>query len=82
MSKEKKYFIISSIVIILISIYSIVNVNSIMKSMLESASSFQGAFGERMITVLSKKSFYIGTSVISIVVSLITLAISYKNKIP
>ncbi len=81
MSKEKKYFIITSVVIILISIYSIVNVNSIMKSMLESASSFQGAFGERMITILSKKSFYIGTSAISIVVSLITLAISYKNKI-
>lgn len=81
MSKEKKYFIISSIVIILISIYSIVNVDSIIKTTLNSLSNLHINLSQDFLDILSKKAIYIIPNVFSIIIALIISLISIRNKI-
>lgn len=81
MNKKKVYFIISSIVIILLSIVSIMTADASREAMLEVVSKISGSFGERLTTVYSNNSIFIIPSVISIIISFVILVISFMDKI-
>lgn len=81
MSKKKLYFIISSIVILFLAVISILNVDAAQEEMLSFVSKFNGSFGERMTSVYSNNMVFIFPSVISIIIGLCILAISFTNKI-
>lgn len=81
MNKKRFYFIISSIVIIILSIISIMNADTAREAMLEMVSKVPGAFGERMAKVYRNNDIIIIPNVISIVISSVILAIAIFEKI-
>lgn len=81
MEKKRMYFIISSIVILILSFICIINVDSTIKATLDSLSKLPITLDQNMINALSKKAFYIIPNVISIIVGSIILWISVTNKI-
>lgn len=81
MSKKKNYFIISSILIIILSIISILTADIAREAMLELVSKIPGNFGERMASVYSSNAIFIVPSILCIIISLIILFYVLFNKV-
>ena len=85
--KKKIYFIVSSVLQILFTIFIILNVHEIvniqLKSIKETYAMFPVDFQERMLGMLqnSGPKFIIFTSIIAVIINLITIIIAYKNNI-
>ena len=81
MEKEKKYFIISSIVIIALAVFSILNVDSVMEATLDGLSKLPISLNQSIIDSLHRKAFYIVPNIFSIIMACIILIISFTNRI-
>lgn len=81
MNKKRLYFIVSSIVIVLLSIISILNADASREAMLEIVSNIPGDFGERMASVYNSNTIFIVPSVISIIISVVILIVSLMDKV-
>ena len=81
MNKKRVYFIISSIIMIILAIISIMNADASRAAMLEMVSKIPGAFGERMASVYSSNTIFIVPNIISIIISSLILVISIIDRV-
>lgn len=81
MEKKRLYFICSSIGIFLLSIYSILNINSTRDAMLSSISSYPDVLADRMTSIYSGTGIYLVPSLLCIIFSILIFVIAFKNKL-
>lgn len=81
MEKKRLYFICSSVLTFLLSIYCILNISSTRQAMLESVASYPDVLSERMNSIYSGTGIYLFPSLLCIVFSILIFIIAYRKKL-
>ena len=81
MKKKKIFFICSACICIILSIYSILNINSIRQTMLETVANYPEIIVDRITSIYSKTGIYLIPNILCIIFSILIFTIAYKDKL-
>lgn len=81
MEKKKIYLICTSIAQILLSIYSILNINNAREAILSTIDNFPSSIAERVEMIYSKNGIFVVPNIICIILAALLLIMVLKNKL-